>query len=207
LNSEAQAAGNDRNLKFLRLARNSSKNLMRLIEDMLDVAKLEHGKLRPIPADVSVKSLLESATRDFEAQAAAEKKILSLRCPDGLRAVCDEALMRRVVANLVSNAMKHTKNDEGVIEVEAKSDGSFWTLTVSDNGMGVPEEYLSKIFDKFVQAEGRRFQIRSGAGLGLTFSKMAAEAHGGGISAASREGKGSSFSVKLPLRPPTEEHR
>ncbi|PKN01072.1 MAG: hypothetical protein CVU77_06895 [Elusimicrobia bacterium HGW-Elusimicrobia-1] len=199
LNSDAQSAGNDKQLKFLRLARSSSKNLMRLIEDMLDVAKLEHGKLRPVLSDVSVKSLLETSMRDFEAQASAEKKILSLRCPDGLRAICDEALMRRVVSNLLSNAMKHTKTDTGAIEVEAKSDGISWTLTVSDNGMGVPEEYLSKIFDKFVQVEGRRFQIRSGAGLGLTFSKLAAEAHGGEISVASQEGKGSSFSVKLPF--------
>lgn len=208
LNSVAQSTADEKQLKFLRLARNSSKNLMRLIEDLLDVAKLEEGKLSLRPTQIKVRELLESSMRDFEAQAANEKKLLTLRCPDDLFAECDESLIRRVVSNLVANAMKHTKNETGAVEVEARpvggaevgiGGGDYWTLSVSDNGSGVPEEYRSKIFDKFVQVEGRRAQIRSGTGLGLTFSKMVAEAHGGEISVASKDGRGSSFVVKLPV--------
>ncbi|MDI6757401.1 MAG: HAMP domain-containing sensor histidine kinase, partial [Endomicrobiia bacterium] len=204
LNSVAQTTADEKQLKFLRLARNSSKNLMRLIDDLLDVAKLEGGKLSLRPTQIKVRELLESSMRDFEAMASNEKKLLTLHCPDGLSAECDESLIRRVVSNLIANAMKHTKNETGAVEVEAQAsgDGNYWTLSVSDNGAGVPEEYRSKIFDKFVQVEGRRTQIRSGTGLGLTFSKMVAEAHGGEISVASEDGRGSSFVVKLPLKLP-----
>jgi len=208
--------------RFLTIARNSSANLMRLIEDMLDAAKLEEGKMKlNISKNADIKSLLNDVAKSFESQKIQEKKILALKLPDGeLTADIDESLIRRVVTNIVSNAFRHTRNGEGVIEIEAgitaNPDGKSVTdtgceylrITISDNGEGIAKENQDKIFDKFVTMsphhftnhEGQKIPLitRRGTGLGLTFSKMAVEAHPGGrIFVESEPGRGASFTILL----------
>jgi signal transduction histidine kinase len=103
-----------------------------------------------------------------------------------------------VLNNLISNAIHHTSG-EGSIVIKAKKSGNFVEISVSDNGAGIPAEYIDKIFEKFVQVERKKVQLRTGAGLGLTFCKMVVEAHGGKIRVESELNKGSSFILTLPI--------
>ncbi len=197
LNSRGVENLTEKQRNFLTLAHSASRNLMRLIEDLLDVAKLEEGKLKLDKRDTEIKELLAETINSFRPQAEAEEKTIELT-GESARISVDSALMKRVFHNLISNALKHTKNHTGKITVFFRSEKNSLIIEVSDNGAGIPEEFREKIFEKFVQAEGKRAQVRIGTGLGLTFCKMVVEAHGGNIKAESREGAGSSFIVMLP---------
>ncbi len=189
---------NEKQKNLIGLSYTASKNLLKLIDDLLDVAKLEEGKLKLNKESVDLKNFLETCAKTFVPQAENERKRISLNCPDGITLKADTSLIRRVVMNLLSNAFKHTKAEIGTIGITAEGTPVGCKIKVSDNGRGIPEEYREKIFEKFVQIEGKRSQIRSGVGLGLTFSKMVVEAHGGKISVESRQGEGSSFIFTLP---------
>ena len=107
----------------------------------------------------------------------------------------DRSLLYRTLTNLMINAVKHTGRG-GVITVSVAGKGDNLEVKVEDTGYGIPADYLETIFEKFAQVETKQ---RSGSGLGLTFCKMAVEAHGGRIWAESEEGKGSTFTFLLPL--------
>lgn len=184
--------------KYIHLSLTASKNLQRLIDDLLDVSKLEEGKLRLDRKKTAIKSLLEECVKPFTAQAESENKKIVLNCAEDLTADIDSPLIKRVMTNLLTNALKHTKNDIGRVEITAAAVDGGCAVTVSDNGVGIPEEYRDRIFEKFVQVEGKRSQIRSGTGLGLTFCKMVVEAHGGKIKVESVENVGSSFIFTIP---------
>jgi len=121
--------------------------------------------------------------------------------PDGLTVQADEDLLRRVVVNLLGNAIKFTP-DGGRITLSAKVDTQGLTFSVVDNGPGIPPEDQARIFDKFGQAAAHRDRRKYSTGLGLAFCKMVVEAHGGRIWVESEVGKGSAFHVFIPVRPP-----
>ncbi len=211
LTDKENSINNDKQKKFLMIARNSSSNLMRLIEDMLDAAKIEEGKLKPkISYSVNIKKMLEDILKNFEAQRIQEEKLLLLKCSDSITADLDPSLIKRVLTNLLSNAFRHTRRGEGAIEVEAtittsshsKNNPEYLQITISDNGEGIPKEYQDKIFDKFttgIRDDSGAKIARSGTGLGLTFSKMAVESHPGGkIFVESEVGKGACFTILIP---------
>jgi signal transduction histidine kinase len=107
--------------------------------------------------------------------------------------MADRSQIERVIANLVINAIRYTK--QGAIRINAELRGHYVAVSVSDTGEGIPSEYLSHIFDKFVQVPGA---ATGGAGLGLAISRLIVEAHGGQISVQSEVGHGSTFTFTLP---------
>lgn len=111
---------------------------------------------------------------------------------------CDRHLVGRVISNLLSNAIKHTPAG-GTITLKLERRPVEVIVSVADTGSGIPEEYLGRIFEKFTQAENDA-RAHRGTGLGLTFCKMAVEAHGGRIWAQSEVGAGSTFSFALPVQ-------
>jgi len=111
--------------------------------------------------------------------------------------------MRRVIANLVANAIKFTA-ERGEVRVGVAADPAGVTLTVTDAGPGIPAAYHQKIFEKFGQVEATRQGAQRSSGLGLTFCKLAVEAHGGRIGVESEIGKGSTFWFTLPQTGPTK---
>jgi two-component system, sensor histidine kinase and response regulator len=180
----------------LEAAQRSSDLLYNMIQDLLDISKLEEEKLNLILESVTMPDLADAARSEVEAPANAEDKEIKLDIPEGLPAInMDRQLIYRVISNLLLNAIKHTGRG-GVITLRAGIQGDVIQIDVADTGHGIPQDYLEAIFEKFGQVESRS---RTGTGLGLTFCKMAVEAHGGKIWVESVEGEGSTFSFTLPL--------
>jgi two-component system, sensor histidine kinase and response regulator len=176
-------------------AQRSCDLLFNMIQDLLDISKMEEGKLTLNLEDLDIAEVLRPVAQEFEHAATAEDKEILVQIDEGVRKVpADRNLIYRTLSNLIINAIKHTPR-RGAITLAASVTGGMLQVEVRDTGQGIPEEYLGKIFEKFGQVESRQ---RSGTGLGLTFCKMAVEAHGGKIWVESVEGEGSRFIFQLP---------
>jgi signal transduction histidine kinase len=173
--------------------------LQRMAKDLLDVNKMEEGKTRLHLEKFNLGVLVKDAVGQMKIIAFWEKKELSCEMAENIpEIVMDKELVERVVVNLVSNAIKFT-HEGGRIVVSLAYDhqGNSVYLCVKDDGAGIAPQYLERLFDKFMQVESK--EAKHGYGLGLTFCKMAVEAHGGEIKVESQEGKGSTFIVRLPV--------
>jgi len=205
---EIQGSGGDPESFRAILARTgeSSRQLMGMILNILDVARMEEQKLRLRIKRVRPEGMVEACLREAQGLAARQEVILRSDLAASLPELLgDEDLLGRVLGNLVNNALKHTP-PQGTIEVGIAPSGDGIRFWVRDSGEGIPKELLPRIFDRFV-AGGREEGDRRRAydtGLGLTFCKMAVEAHGGVISVESEAGGGSTFSFTLPIRPGEE---
>lgn len=188
---------------FVQMARRSGQEMLMLIQNLLDVAKMEEGKLRLHKEPFSPTSWVESVVSSFQPVARAGKKKLEFVLAKEQRiAEGDVGLLSRVLGNLVSNALRHTFPETGEVVVSVYPEGNQLAVQVRDNGEGIAEEDQERIFEKFVQT-GKHTAVHSGTGLGLTFCKMVIEAHGGRISVYSAPQEGSLFTFHLPLPPDT----
>ena len=183
-------------LRFLRLARDSQIRLEDMIGDLLTIAQVE-GQQMPLerqPTDLRV--IVQEALQEASVAAGAAHLTLSNRVADLPVVDADPLKLRRLVDNLLTNAIKFTPAG-GTIEVVGEASEEEISLTVSDTGPGIPPEFHEHIFDKFGQAStGQRMSV----GLGLTFCRLVAEAHGGSIRVESEPGQGTRFVVTLPRR-------
>jgi signal transduction histidine kinase len=172
------------------------QQLVRMLDDLLDVSRLEAGKL-PIERSLwEVGTVCRAALQSLGAHARERRLDLSGVAP-GTMAFGDEALMRRVLMNLLHNAFKFTSSGGAVaVRVERASDAI--RIAVSDDGPGVPVEAREAIFEKFGQARLGPRERAHASGLGLTFCKMVLEAHGGSIGVEDAPGRGSTFWLRLP---------
>ncbi|CAN5389005.1 ATP-binding protein [soil metagenome] len=187
----------------LEVVRQSGEALLHVLNDVLDVSKIEAGKLTLAPDAVDVANVVRQAVEGFGG--AAEAKALSLTldiAPDalGLRHA-DPLRLRQVIANLVSNAVKFT--EDGAVTVTLRGDGpdgcSGVRVSVADTGIGVASERLPKLFDTFVQGDSSTTRRFGGTGLGLSICRDLVELMGGAIWAESEAGFGSTFHLVLPL--------
>lgn len=160
--------------------RNEARALMRLILNLLDISKSEEGRLEAHPREVDLTKLAREALESVEVKAQAAGVRLE-RNVAAEKAWADPDLLRRVLENLLDNAVRHTPRD-GEVELSSRSTDAGLEIRVRDSGKGVPEHLRPKIFDAFVQLEGERGASRTGRGLGLTFCRLAVEAHAGTIS-------------------------
>lgn len=196
---EALAGENREQLDTIDL---SAKRMSRLIEDLLDVARLEVGKQLPIGAEsVDVEPLLRETYELFKAQAANSSITLQHHVADNLPPVyADRHRVLQVLSNLIGNAMKFTPPG-GVITFRADPKDGHVLFTVSDSGPGIPKENLKDIFNPYWQ--GKRTE-RLGAGLGLAITRGIVESHGGKIWVESEPGQGTRFYFTLPVARATE---
>ncbi len=179
---------------YIEHARNGAARLADMVTSLLDVHRLESGEM---PLRQEKRDLVEIVRQAAEPYLAGggDGRQFSLDLPPAPVPVsCDADLIGRVVTNLVSNALKFTPR-EGRVQVRVAPNGTMAYVAVSDSGAGIPVEYHDKIFEKFGQVECHR--ERHSTGLGLTFCKLAVEAHGGTIALASEAGKGSTFEFGL----------
>lgn len=176
----------------------SSVKMLTMIDDVLDAYRLEAGLLQIDRHRCDIRPLLEGCSRDGEREAAVHgSSFQSELCDDIPPMELDSKQISRVFANLIGNAVKFTPR-RGTITLSSEIRDGFLRVQVSDTGIGIPPEELPRIFNKYFRAQtARGFK---GTGLGLTISKAIVEAHGGSIGVESTAGKGSRFSVLLPLR-------
>jgi signal transduction histidine kinase len=174
--------------------------LARLIDDLLDVSRIEQGKLElkraKVALDRVVRDAIETARPHIEAksQQLIVREARELLCVEG-----DRTRLSQVVANLLHNASKFTPSG-GRIEIETRSEGDIGVVSVKDDGIGIPPEDLDVVFDMFVQVQSARTEATGGLGLGLNLVRTLVELHGGAVEARSAgTGKGSEFIVRLPL--------
>jgi signal transduction histidine kinase len=176
--------------------------LLGMINDLLDVSKMESGTLSLEYTPVCATRLLGSAQRQVQALATAQGLTLTSEvAPETPVFQADEDKLVRTLVNLLSNAIKFTPEGGGInISVRLAKDEQDIVFSISDTGEGIPEDELGYIFDKFGQVESRKSGRKMSTGLGLTFCKMVVEAHGGCIWVESEVGRGSTFFFRLPAR-------
>lgn len=178
----------------------ASEDLADMVNNLLDISKMEAGELRPTREKLSAAELVAKALG--RVNHLAEKGGIELRTDleDGLELYADPGLLRRVLVNLLDNAIKFTPAG-GSVTVEGRREAGGVRMCVHDTGEGIPEDQLGRLFQKFVQVERKDRRKRPGTGLGLAFVKLAVEAHGGQVSVRSRLGEGSSFCFTIPDEP------
>jgi NtrC-family two-component system sensor histidine kinase KinB len=184
-----------RQRELLEMCRDDGERLARLMQDLLDVSRLEAGRQPAALSPIDVGSIVTRATAAFTAQAKARGVVLSERIAPSLPpAHADAALVERVLTNLLSNAMRAT-DVGGSITVTAERDNDHVVIAVADTGRGIAAEHLPRLFEKFGQVPGG---TSGGAGLGLSIARQIVEMHHGRIWVQSEPGRGSTFSFTLP---------
>ena len=189
----------------------SAEHLLALIDEILDLSRIEAGEVTLDISETNVTDVLREVTDSLEPLVDRPRVQLVVDASTELpRVVTDRDKLKQILLNLVSNAVKYT--DEGTIAVRAEAVDGRLRVGVSDTGVGIPVEELGKIFDEFHRADGAVSPSRPGTGLGLTISRRLARTLGGDVTVESSPGVGSTFTLDLPLRvsdgePPTGEGR
>ena len=191
---DAIPPGNTDDASVLDNAKLGVRQLIEMVSQMLDVSRLEAGKMELKLESCDLVALAAEAVAAL--RPLAESRVLSVAPESPVPATCDHDLIRRVITNLVGNAIKFTATT-GRIAVAAAADNNRVRVAVTDDGAGIPPEKHHLLFEKFGQVADR--SRRGGFGLGLAFCKMAVEAHGGTIGVESAPGRGSTFWFSLPV--------
>jgi len=174
------------------------ENLMSLINDWLDVAKLDSGQIIDKLKLLSLKKVIKKVLEDMQPLARENDILLELRSSPGNENVLgDEESLKQVISNLVTNAIRYNK-PKGKVVITIKENKDFIATEVQDTGIGIAKEHLPLIFDQFYRVSRAESQKVKGTGLGLSIAKKIVDAHAGSIQVSSELGKGSTFTVLLP---------
>jgi signal transduction histidine kinase len=191
--------------KVLGLAKKEIERLSQLINDILDLSKIEAGQLQLKPTVFQASDLLRQTAATFELWAKSKKVVLEIKIPaEPIEMKADPARLTQVLTNLMGNALKHTPS-RGKVTLEVKkvrgpesSSPSSIQFSVQDTGPGISKKDQKRIFEKFVQLDSPAHTEVTGTGLGLAISKEMVELHGGRIWVEGEEGKGSRFIFEIP---------
>ena len=193
---------NEKQAQYVKDVLESGEHLLSLINDILDLSKIEAGKMELELSQVKIKGLLENSLVMIKEKALVHGISLNFHTSgdlEGLEIMADERRLKQVMFNLLSNAAKFTP-DGGTITVEGKIEGKEVSISVSDTGIGIASEEQERIFEEFHQVSGSVKDKTPGTGLGLPITKSIVEMHGGRIWVESEgQGKGSRFSFTLPV--------
>jgi signal transduction histidine kinase/DNA-binding response OmpR family regulator len=183
--------------EFLGIINQESDRLTRLINNLLDLSRIEAGRMQWDMEPLELREIAETCANT--ARALADKKGLTLEVavPEGLMVVGDRDKLIQVVTNLLSNAVKFTPSG-GKVRLAASRRGETVDIKVADTGLGIAPEYHDRVFEKFQQVDTSSTREVKGSGLGLPIVRSIVEAHGGTVSLESEPGKGSTFTVSLP---------
>lgn len=192
----------DKQLVQLEKINTNGNHLLSLINDILDLSKIEAGKIEVDLRDIDILSLVDTTVGMLQGQA--HNKSIKLQSInetgfEKLKISTDDNKLRQVVVNLIGNAIKFVEAGSGSVEVITKLNHNFVEINIKDNGIGIPEDKLDIIFEAFRQADGSTTRKYGGTGLGLTISKNIIELLGGKIGVVSKVGDGSTFTIYLPL--------
>jgi len=179
----------------------AGKHLLRLIEEILDLSRIEAGRLELRPETFAIAAIVEDIANTVEPLAELNRNNLVISCPDDIGEMrADPLRLKQVVFNLMSNACKFTENGEVCLSAAREHDqGRDWiTFTVQDNGIGIDPQLIGDLFQEFSQVDATANARFGGTGLGLAISRRLCRSMGGEISASSAPGEGSTFTVRFP---------
>ena len=186
-------------MELIAIAKDDINRLRALVSNLLDLSKIDAGKIDMHFQSLDPAVLLTTTSQYFKKQLSEKQATMELEIPTGISHIwCDEEKLMLVFSNLISNALKAIPH-EGKIRLVAEASGKYILFAVKDNGPGIPLQYQNKIFDRFVQVEDQN--SARGTGLGLTISREIVRAHGGSIWVESNPGQGSSFCFTIPVEP------
>jgi len=185
--------------ELLDVCHRSTERLHRLVEDLLDVTRIESGHLSLGFRRFSAREMILECLRTVHALADGKGLKLECRAGDEVEITADRDRLIQVIVNLVNNAIKFT--ERGAVIVEAVGEPDRVVFRVSDTGIGIPEDALRRVFDKFTQVESSLRRNAGGTGLGLAIVRGIVREHGGDVQASSRVGEGSCFSFHIPQPP------
>ena len=185
--------------QFLTVCQRNVDRLIHLIDDLLDLSKIESGRIQIRPTSCALKKIAAEAVEDLSHFNAEPSVELRVEVPEDLTVWVDHDRCIQLLQNLLSNALKFTEVGEVVIRARRSDDGVL--IEVQDTGIGIPEDKLDNIFGKFTQVDSTLTRKVGGTGLGLAICQAIVKEHGGRISVQSETGKGSCFNVVLPDAP------
>ncbi|MOA15029.1 Alkaline phosphatase synthesis sensor protein PhoR [compost metagenome] len=184
---------------YLDIIHEEAHRLEHLVEDLFELAKMEEGKITLTLDWIDLKHMAEQAVRRVELKA--KEKGLQLKIMyhgDSYRVRGDEKRMEQIMMNLLENAIRYTDEGEITVHVNEDVDGDSAVFIVEDTGIGIPEEELPYVFERFYRVEKSRSRQYGGTGLGLSIVKKLVELHGGKIRITSQPGVGTRCEVRLP---------
>ena len=188
--------------RFLEQIHSSGAHLLGLINDILDLSKVEAGQVELRLQPVAVAELVSQVTSSVEPLAVQKHLVLKADAATAGQVVADAVKLRQMILNLVSNAIKFTP-DGGAVTIVAARVGDRLEISVSDTGIGIAEQDIGRIFKEFQQLDSGVNRKQQGTGLGLALTKSYAMLHGGDVRVESELGKGSRFTIDIPIEPPT----
>jgi two-component system phosphate regulon sensor histidine kinase PhoR len=193
---DPQLAETDRQ-RFIDLLTSNTSRMQRIVDDLLDLSRYESSAWTPKPVDVDVDALVTELFTAFGSAASSKRLSLVAEIDPSARVIpFDATALRQVLSNLIENAIRYTAS--GSVTVSAKREFAGAVIAVSDTGVGIAAEHLTRIFERFYRADPARSRAEGGTGLGLAIVRHLVEAHGGRVSAESTLGNGTTIHVRLP---------
>jgi two-component system phosphate regulon sensor histidine kinase PhoR len=195
---QAIAAGPDAATEFVQIIERQAERLQHLVEDLLDLSRIESRQFRLALESMPVGPVLEHILLSFREQAGARRVEFSLELPGDLRPVrADRRALEQVLTNLIENAVKYG-GEGGTVTVRATSENDAMQITVADTGPGIEAAHLPRLFERFYRVDAGRSRELGGTGLGLSIVRHLVEAMGGKVAVESAPGRGTSFTFTLP---------
>ena len=195
---------NEKQEQYINNVLKSGKHLLALIDDILDLSKVEAGKIELVIEKISVPENIHDAVTLIKERAMKHRVVIKKDIDPQLEIEADKQRFKQILFNLLSNAVKFSKPDGGTVTITAKKEDEVARISVSDTGIGIREENMKKLFTEFEQLDSGTTRKYGGTGLGLAITKKLVELHGGKIWADSRYGEGSTFTFLMPITAKTE---
>ncbi|MGB0757681.1 MAG: sensor histidine kinase [Patescibacteria group bacterium] len=177
-----------------------SKRLVRLVNDLLNVSRLESGRLKIEPKPHQLEALIDDAINEVGPLAEKKSCKVTFHKPEKKlpELPLDEGLFHQVIHNLLTNAIKYSSEDSPTVDISIKGVDDMYEISVVDNGIGIPQLSQAKLFEKFYRAENATLKSTDGTGMGLYLAKMILTSAGGSINFTSEENVGTTFNVCIP---------
>jgi signal transduction histidine kinase len=184
--------------KFVATIRSNTERMRRIVDDLLDLSRIESGGWRPVPVTVDARAIADEVIAAARRFAEEQEVVLAAAiAPDALALCADPTAVRQVLSNLVDNAVRYTPAGGTVTIFTRRAAEGVW-IGVRDTGIGIAAEHLPRIFERFYRADPARSREAGGTGLGLAIVRHLVEAHGGRVEAESQIGRGTVISALFP---------
>ena len=193
--------GTDKYREYCHDIHQSGQYLLEVINDILDMSKIEAGRIRLDPEDIELEAFLNDAMRVVSGRADDKRIALTAHISAGIRLTADHRLLKQIVLNLLSNAVKFTP-EGGRIGVRARAARGRVSIAIADTGIGIPKDALARLGRPFEQVESQRTKSQQGSGLGLAIANSLTELHKGRMRIRSKLGSGTIVLLRLPMEYP-----